>query len=101
LIILTINLVGKDDHDDSDRENFFYHKRFDFGRFNPRQLFTDDVAILCFEISYHVSYEDYDPPILDLDFRRKLWQTRETVISDLVLKVDGKEIKVSYYNKAN
>jgi hypothetical protein len=69
---------------------------FDFGRFDPRQFFIDDVAIVCFEISYYVSSSDYD-----LDFRRNLWQTLEAGIFDVVLKVDGKDIKVSYCNKSN
>jgi hypothetical protein len=62
-------------------------------------LFTDDVAILCFEISYHLCYEDYDPPIDDL--RQKLWQNRETGFSDVTLKIGDREIKVSYFDKAN
>jgi hypothetical protein len=54
---------------------------------------------MCFELNYRVSEEDYIQPTIDLDFRRKLWQDRNTDISDLILKVENKQIKVTNLNE--
>jgi hypothetical protein len=100
LLFLYFNLVGKDDYENGDDERVWYFKYFDFSRFNPREFFTDDVAIVCLEISYYVSTSDQDSPAIDSDFRQKLWQSYEMGLSDLTLKVGSKEIKVNHSNWA-
>jgi hypothetical protein len=87
--------VSKSDYIDEDDCSLIYYGDFNFGSLNPREFFTDDIAIVYFEITYTLSEQDYEQPVLDLDFRRELWQTRNTHISDVTIKVDGREIKVS------
>jgi hypothetical protein len=101
VLCVYFNLVGRNDHDGRDENELWYFKRFNFGHVNLRQFFTDDVAIVCLEISYYISNSDQDLPAIDLDFRRNLWQDREMGLSDLTLKVGDKEIKVSHFNKHN
>lgn len=46
-----------------------------------------------------MSDADYNPPVVDLDFRRNLWQTCKAGLNDLTLKVGEKEIKVNYFDR--
>jgi hypothetical protein len=86
-------LVTSDEPEESDENNLIYLASFNFGRYRPSAFLVDDVAIVCFEISYRLSVEEFSSA--DSDLRRQLWEARNSDLSDLTLVVGEKEIKVS------
>lgn len=61
---------------------------------NIDDFFSNDLIIFCVELRYSVGSADNVPS--DIDFRRELWLTRDSVFNDCILKVEDKEIQVSY-----
>jgi hypothetical protein len=86
-------LVTSEEPDDYDERDLLYYIDLDFGRYHPSAFFTYDIAILCLEISYRLSIEEFTPG--ESDFRRNLWEARNSGLSDLTLVVGDKEIKIS------
>lgn len=71
------------------------NKEFDFGDLDLTEFLTNGKAIFCVEATYPIGIDDYVIPTANSDFRRALWLGRNEKSTDCVLKIQGKEIKVS------
>jgi hypothetical protein len=62
-------------------------------------FFKSGKAIVCCGIIYQVSDKIFGSSNSDIDFRQKLWDSHVKGFHDIVtIKVEGKELKVSYLN---